>query len=386
MNTANYVATKDYIPKIGERRTPLRFPMRVINQFTAPENIDYLVKNITSRFSLPPAARTGARTDADKLGNTIKSSMVNFITSIGPAADNLYDDPLARRGPASNRDTWRLDTYNRYEKVEGVDHWSEVQRINGEFYKYFTDTYRGRQQAGRALIPQQNAEGSQNVSAPVVRDALASSIKKNVRFIEDTRNMGANTGGIAGGTLGATTSILTNMEDYAGIGNQQSSYYDEGEEEADEPYHMRAFYSGSLRPPGLEHFNDGLLYEIKEYRDMVKKEGRNCLNVETVSELGQINGLEGCTASCDSDCKVPKWAFDSFVGVDTGKAGPRDTWGTPADGGNRFMRYETMPFWQNVNRRGQERDIGETLGLGMHDVESQISTWNPKLLDRAINF
>jgi hypothetical protein len=94
-----------------------------------------------------------------------------------------------------------------------------------------------------------------------------------------------------------------------------------------EPYHVRAFIGGSLRPPGLEHLNGpGPLYAIREDR---------------VGE-GFIPPRDG--------------------------APPRSRFAPGSSAARRFMRYTSTPFWQKSGERHYETDIDETLGLGAREL------------------
>jgi hypothetical protein len=47
------------------------------------------------------------------------------------------------------------------------------------------------------------------------------------------------------------------------------------------------------------------------------------------------------------------------------------------EGGTRFMRYPTIPIWQNLSRgREYDRDIEETLGRGSREQATQVRRWN----------
>ena len=61
--------------------------------------------------------------------------------------------------------------------------------------------------------------------------------------------------------------------------------------------------------------------------------------------------------------------------------GEGDRW--RENGGTRFMRYETIPIWQNLSRgRNYELDINGTLGTGMRETDNPVRRWN---LDRVKN-
>jgi hypothetical protein len=57
--------------------------------------------------------------------------------------------------------------------------------------------------------------------------------------------------------------------------------------------------------------------------------------------------------------------------------GAVDSWGADwaQNGGTRFMRYETVPFWQKGGRTGYDYDIEETLGTGGRELGSNVRRW-----------
>jgi hypothetical protein len=50
-------------------------------------------------------------------------------------------------------------------------------------------------------------------------------------------------------------------------------------------------------------------------------------------------------------------------------------------GGTRFMRYPTIPIWQNLSRaREYDHEIEETLGTGGREFDNHVRRWG---LDRV---
>jgi len=58
--------------------------------------------------------------------------------------------------------------------------------------------------------------------------------------------------------------------------------------------------------------------------------------------------------------------------------GAVESWGDQwqQNGGTRFMRYESIPFWQKGGRSGYEYDIEETLGTGGRELDSNVRRWD----------
>ena len=57
-----------------------------------------------------------------------------------------------------------------------------------------------------------------------------------------------------------------------------------------------------------------------------------------------------------------------------------DTW--KENGGNRYMRYESIPFWQQGGREGYDYDIEETLGTAGRELDAHVRRWD---MDRVRN-
>ena len=58
--------------------------------------------------------------------------------------------------------------------------------------------------------------------------------------------------------------------------------------------------------------------------------------------------------------------------------GAVESWGDrwQENGGTRFMRYESIPFWQKGGRSGYEYDIEETLGTAGRELDSDVRRWD----------
>jgi hypothetical protein len=55
--------------------------------------------------------------------------------------------------------------------------------------------------------------------------------------------------------------------------------------------------------------------------------------------------------------------------------GQGDQW--RENSGTRFMRYPTIPIWQNLSRgREYDRDIDETLGTGSREQDNHVRRWS----------
>ena len=94
---------------------------------------------------------------------------------------------------------------------------------------------------------------------------------------------------------------------------------------------------------------------------------------------GQVNRTpEAAVAEYWGD----SWAAtDTVVGA-TEQAGVAygsiDSWGNHwrENGGTRFMRYESIPFWQKGGRVGYDYDIEETLGTAGRELDSNVRRWD----------
>lgn len=158
----------------------------------------------------------------------------------------------------------------------------------------------------------------------------------------------------------------------------------------DEPFAMRMFIADSLRPPGLEYLNNpGPAFNILEDQSTwekkksnqccpPKKEPFSCCDKDDAAFVGTNtadedmpwrNGNPNCTAE---DAIMEYWGDNNveskttlgsanMVGISNGDLRAfGSTW--IDNGGSRFMRYESIPFWQKGGREGYELDIDETLG------------------------
>lgn len=149
-----------------------------------------------------------------------------------------------------------------------------------------------------------------------------------------------------------------------------------GREGEAEPYHFRMLTADSLRPPGLSHLNGpGPLYAILEDQVLEGASPR-----ENPSDGGWSRGdphrtPERALAEYWGEGRVetatPPGSTETYI--DRYGEGPhwRENFGT------RFMRYPSIPIWQNLSRgREYDRDIDETLGTGPREMGNPIRRWD----------
>lgn len=141
--------------------------------------------------------------------------------------------------------------------------------------------------------------------------------------------------------------------------------------EDNESYAMRMFTADSLRPPGLTQLNNpGPLYELNEDQalplgdDEAWREGK--LNRTAEQALAEYYG---------DDKSATTLEFVEQKGV---VYGDKYSWGErwKENGGSRFMRYETIPFWQKGGREGYDHDINESLGMQSKELGAHVRGWD----------
>jgi len=158
----------------------------------------------------------------------------------------------------------------------------------------------------------------------------------------------------------------------------------DGVGEDDEPYHMRMFVSDSLRPPGLEHLNGpGPLYALREDQ---------LVHPPTDGDIF-LYGEDDSPWSRGDPHRTPEQALAEYWGdgwtatetkvgsseIHAGQAyGDAYAWGGSwrENGGTRFMRRESIPFWQQGGREGYDRDIEDTLGTAGRELDGHVRRWD----------
>lgn len=296
-------------------RTPARPRERLIAMFRAPANVAYL-RGLFARRVPPGPLRAFALA-------TLEDSVYAFEQ----IEDLAYSDPVAQRGGAR----------------PAVSFWAEVRRINRAFYEYRMQFLRDK----AALLEGRSADG---------------------------------------------------------------------EWDADESYHMQMFTADSLRPPGLERLNsDGPLYALLEDqtsgppppgKGRPRARGRAEGFASTLGAARRTAaGARGPPDPLDPGVSADDWAWDGGDPDRTPEQALAEYWGEESaessvlasteaggeayvdssgqgaqwreNGGTRFMRYPTIPIWQNLSRgRNYDRDIEETLGTGERESANHIRGWD----------
>jgi hypothetical protein len=157
-----------------------------------------------------------------------------------------------------------------------------------------------------------------------------------------------------------------------------------------EPYHIRAFFDDSLRPPGLESLN--------------------CPDRPMFGSGSNLGGHNPDLVEPDPNHEEADWAWSpgnptrtaeqamaEFWGEERGLSetgvvtpcGPsiaeqalRGEWFYTSESGPRRQRYEGFPRWQRTGERNFDKDIGETLGVGAREASNQVRGWD---MDRLRN-
>lgn len=251
----------------------------------------------------------------------VLDTLVDAIYSYEQAEDLIYSDPLAERGDLR----------------PALNFWSEVRRLNRAFYE------------SRMRL---------------LRDKAA--------LIEGHKH-GVERGRVA-------------------------SEYD------DEPYHFRMFVADSLRPPGMEHFNAEPWYGIEEDRtSQMRRPRAEKFSPQTPTDAEQfvatgpqpLPGVDPDDWGWDrgDPHRTPEQAIAEYWGEGATESsrlgaqevggysyGDRYSWGDKwrENGGTRFMRYESIPFWQHTSRHLDtvERDIEETLGNASRELDNHVRRWD----------
>jgi len=151
----------------------------------------------------------------------------------------------------------------------------------------------------------------------------------------------------------------------------------------DEQFHMRMFIADSLRPPGLEHLNTpGPLYELREDQSTWIPEQKDDFLIPVEDAPWRPGNANRTPEEAQAEYWGDNWAAtETTIGAPelTGVAyGDQYGWGNSwkENGGTRFMRYETIPFWQKGGREGYDYDIEETLGTASRELDGHVRRWD----------
>ncbi len=171
----------------------------------------------------------------------------------------------------------------------------------------------------------------------------------------------------------------------------------DGVSEDEEPYHMRMFISDSLRPPGLEHLNTpGPLYALQEDQSTWTPRERGRREAFEARQRTDsdpfIYGEDDSPWDIGDPNRTPEQALAEYWGdgwttseTTTGAPeimgqayGSRYAWGDcwKENGGTRFMRYESIPYWQKGGREGYDYDIEENLGTAARELDNPVRRWD----------
>jgi len=157
-----------------------------------------------------------------------------------------------------------------------------------------------------------------------------------------------------------------------------------------------------LRPPGLEHLNSpGPLYALnedqavwkrsKEPEHFLQKNKSQPMEVPTDIFLYGTDDApwsQGRSTRTAEDAIAEYWGenhevtstqpFQKQKNLGYAHQGNSASWDNAweENGGSRFMRYESIPFWQQGGRQGIDYDIEETLGTESKELDGHVRRWD----------
>ena len=383
------------LPNAEQAITPARFRERVAAQFLAPENLEYL--RLLFAQQIPPGPMRGyalktLRDAAQEFGGGAAAGDSRIL-------DEIASDPLAQRG----------------ELTAATDLWSEVRRINRIFFEDRIALL--REQAALISAPAPARPERASAERRPIRDGLADDNESyGMRmFISDSlRPPGLerlNGPGPDWAILEDQSSWLPKSQVGKLAAASSRCSLAEGARRAD-PYAAPRDPTTFLPPQGLARASmvappTPMVIARRDAALARAAAGRRALGgsresfaagpqntrvagplrsagapraaygvdlLESPEPNPRLWGPDGPgRTNMDPAAAVAEYWSDDWPAAATTvgsteianvEYGAVESWGDrwQENGGTRFMRYESIPFWQQGGRSGYEYDIEETLG------------------------
>jgi hypothetical protein len=328
-------------------RTPIRFRDRVRAQFSSPQNLEYLHDLFNRRVPRGPLREFTLA--------TLHDAVLSFIEYEGRAFDVLTEDPIAQRG--SNR--------------PAVSLWSEIKRLNRVFYEDRLALLRDQAHIIENRAPR---DGIAEDEEPYhMRMFISDSLRPPglehfntpgplwaLREDQSTWEPRPRTGGALGGGAGARD---------GGVGGTSGPF---GPPRGRVP---RETFAGSAparrgAPPRGARPDEAFAAHRRADPDVFMY-GED----DSPWDIGDPNRTP--------EQAVAEYWGDSWTVSETTTGAPEtmgkaygatygwgDTWAE--NGGTRFQRFESIPYWQKGGREGYEADIEENLGTAARELDGQV--------------
>jgi hypothetical protein len=351
-------------------KTPIRFRDRILLQFRSPQNVKYLRKLFAMKVPAGKLQKFAVETTED--------AVLNFGGGFDRASDILLSDNLARRG------------FTR----RAADFWSEVRRLNREF---FDDRMRFFIQGSHMIDPQPIHDGVGDDDEQYhMRMFEADSLRPpGLEFLNDPGPLWAiredqstwqpahitSTGRAArrNGGRAMTTRPCAAANKREGFTSAPSN-----RAAAAAPQHRDKFASGDWELKIAGHYPKDDIHQLELGQDDARRP-----RITDRSRRGEHEDEpwdEGNPNRTATEALAEYWGDDhpesvTQLGSKTraGVAyGGLYAWGDDwqDNGGTRFMRYDSIPFWQKGGHEGYDYDIEENLGTQMREADGHVRRWD----------
>lgn len=350
-------------------RTPARFRDRVIAQFRSPANLAYLRDLFEQRVPRGPLRQ--------HVLATLHDAAVSYSEGEGPALDLLLSDPIAQRGGGR----------------PAVGLWEEVRRLNRAFYEDRLSFLRDQAHIIERRAPRDGVSedeepyhmrmfiadslrppGLEHLNTPGPLYALRED--QSTWYPPPGTGMGRDADGrLRGGPFGGFPGGPHGGGPYAGpsYGGGQPESPPKGRREGFSPHPYGDLGSpGWASPPwGPPPAGDGdpdvFLYGEE---DAPWSAGRaNRTPEQAVAEYWGDGWTATDTMTGHTETMGRAYGGDYGWG---------DTW--QENGGSRFMRFPSIPYWQKGGREGYDGDIEETLGTQARELDGHVRRWSMEIL------
>ena len=347
-------------------RNPLRFQQRLLNQFNSQENYNYL-------FHLFEKTTNGS--NQQYLLKMLWTDMQMFSAGDGPFYDFTDSDNVANRGSLR----------------AALDLWAEVRRINLIFYNMRMQ-YLPKNNNGLLIPPpppnnrkyqHRKPEDYQNLT-PTIRDGISEDNEDFAMrmFISDSlqppgmeyaNGPGPNYEILENqSTWIRTTQIKPNGGPLSGINNKDQ-------------FNSKNNSKNNLQNNSQNNSKNNLKNNSQNNSQNTNASG--FVTEETSDDAYDDIPWSVGNPNRSAEQAIAEYWGDNHVSSDTIigstefagiKNGDIYAWGPnwKKNGGSSFMRYPTIPFWQQGGREGIDYNIDETLGVGIFDSDTHVRRWD----------